>query len=126
MKKKIGNFKRSLFTIGLSASMVLSAIGVCYAASYTYANDYVMDYTLTKSSSTATATTEARYPDYDAIAFASIFAYKNGTVLNSASLQDYTNVELDLKSSSATSFKSIHALKDMNYDPMGTTKSLEI
>ena len=120
--------KKSLFTFFLVAVMVLSVGGAAYAKSarYPYPNGYVMSYKLytmkVAGESGAGAETDT---ENQAIAFVSIFSYKNGTAKNSASKQQDYYVYLAIPGKGGNFFKSGHALKYDNGVPCGTVLYLE-
>ncbi len=120
--------KKSLFSFFLIVVMVLSVGGIAYAKSltYTYPNGYTMSYKLyamkVAGESGAGAETDT---ENDAIAFVSIFSYKNGTAKNSASKQQDYYVYLAIPGKGGNFFKSGHALKYDNGVPCGTVLFLE-
>lgn len=120
--------KKSLFTFFLIAVMVLSIGGVAYAksAKYHYPNGYVMEYKLyamkVAGESGAGAETST---ENNAIAFVSIFSYKNGTAKNSDSKQLDYYVTLAISGKGGNFFKSGHALKYDTGVPCGDVLYLE-
>lgn len=126
MKKKNKSLRKKIFVAGLSVSMLLSTAGLCFAKEYTYPNTgYTMVYTIgsatvgKKSGACATTTTVD-----DAVAFVSLFSYKNGNCKNSGSFQQPYYAYVDIQGNGGKNYKSVHALKDTGYDPMGITQSL--
>lgn len=132
--KKLRNFKKNLFAVCLSTSILLSTVGICFAATksntYSYPNGYTMNYTIgsTKMAgkSAAYATTNVVGDDIDAYAYAALFSYKNGTCKNSGSAQQSSYIQVIILGNGGNKFKSVHALKYMDYSPMGTTQELNI
>lgn len=120
--------KKGMFMFFLLAVMVLSVGGAVYAqsAKYRYANGYVMEYKLypiiISNESGAGATTAT---DDFAIAFVSVFSYKNGIAKNSESNQQFGYVYIGLNGKGGNSFKSGHALKDTDGVPYGKVLYLE-
>ena len=115
--------------------MLLSTVGICFAASdydsYTYPNTgYTMRYTIGSAKlsgkSAACATTAITSEEDDAYAFASLFSYKNGNCKNSGSTQTIAYAKLTISGNGGDTFKSVHALKDSDFDPMGKNKSLTL
>ncbi|MBQ4524166.1 MAG: hypothetical protein IJA10_14630 [Lachnospiraceae bacterium] len=135
MKKTNKNLRKKLFVVGLSVSMLLSTAGLCFAASdkgsYTYPRTgYTMEYTIATTKlagkSAGCATTTVTSEETDAITFVGLFSYKNGNCKNSGCKQNITYTYLAIKGEGGNLYRSFHALKDMDYDPMGTNMDLEV
>lgn len=135
MRKNNKNLRKKLFAVGLSASMLLSTVGVCFAKivpdSYTYPNTgYTMEYSIgtTKvgTKSGAFGITCLSSGEDDVYAFVSIFSYKNGNCKNSASSQTSGYAKVTISGNGGNAYKSFHALKDSGYDPIGKNRSLTV
>ncbi len=120
--------KKSLFTFFLLVVMVLSIGGAVYAksAKYRYSNGYVMAYKLyTDTIAGEGAACGETDTENEAVAFVSVFSYKNGVAKNSASKQQDYYVYLGLPAKGGNSFRSGHALKYSNGTPCGVVLYLE-
>lgn len=120
--------KKGMFMFFLLAVMVLSVGGAVYAqsAKYRYANGYVMAYKLYAGTiageGAACGETDT---ENEAVAFVSVFSYKNGVAKNSASKQQAHYVYLGLPAKGGNFFKSGHALKYSSGTPCGVVLYLE-
>lgn len=104
---------------------------VAYARtkSYTYPNGYTMRCTVygTSVAGAGAACATTNVDDYNqAIAFVSVFSYKNGVAKNSGSKQQDMYVTLTIKTKGGTVVKSNHALKYSDGVPCGIVQSLQL